>query len=143
MGGGPVLLLPTASDDMLGGEQWGVGPTFVALKQNGPWTTGLLVNHIASFAGDDARSDVNATFLQPFVSYITETKTTIGLSSEATFDWESDQWSVPINFTVSQLLKIGSQPIQIGAGVRYWAESPDNGPDDWGFRLQVTFLFPK
>jgi hypothetical protein len=27
--------------------------------------------------------------------------------------------------------------------VRYWAESPDNGPDGWGFRFAVTFLFPK
>ena len=87
MGGGPVLLLPTATDSVLGGEQWGVGPTFVALKQNGPWTTGLLANHIASFAGDDARNDINATFLQPFVSYITPTKTTIGVNTEATFDW--------------------------------------------------------
>ena len=56
---------------------------------------------------------------------------------------ETDQWSVPINLTLSQLIMIGDQPIQIGAGVRYWAESPENGPDDWGFRLQVTFLFPR
>lgn len=142
VGVGPVFLLPTATDSVLGGEQWGAGPTVVALKQNGPWTTGVLANHIASFAGDNSRSDVNATFLQPFVSYITPTKTTIGLSAESTYDWETDQWAIPINFTVNQLMKIGDQPLQIGAGVRYWAESPTNGPDDWGFRLQVTFLFP-
>jgi hypothetical protein len=35
-GAGPVELLPTASDDMLGGEKWGLGPTAVALKQQGP-----------------------------------------------------------------------------------------------------------
>lgn len=143
LGGGPVFLLPTATDDVLGGEKWGVGPTFVALKQSGPWTTGFLANHIASFAGDDSRNDVNATFLQPFVSYVTSTKTTFALNAEATFDWETDQWSVPINFIASQLVKVCDQPIQIGAGVRYWAESPDNGPEDWGFRIQVTFLFPQ
>ena len=54
-----------------------------------------------------------------------------------------EECSVPINFTVNQLLKVGKQPLQIGAGVRYWADSPDNGPEDWGFRLQLTFLFPK
>jgi len=37
----------------------------------------------------------------------------------------------------------GKQPYQIGAGVRYWADSPDNGPEGWGARLQLTFLFPK
>jgi hypothetical protein len=143
LGVGPAFLFPTATDSTLGGEQWGAGPTFVALKQTGPWTTGVLTNHIASFAGDSSRSDVNATFLQPFVTYITPSKTTIALNLESTYDWEADQWAIPVNFTVSQLLSIGDQPIQVGAGLRYWAESPDNGPDGWGFRIQVTLLFPK
>lgn len=142
-GVGPVILLPTATDDALGGEKWGVGPTAVVLKQVGPWTYGALANHIESFAGDDDRADVSATFLQPFLSYITKTKTTIGLNTESTYDWESEEWSVPINFTVQQLLKVGKLPFQIGGGIRYWADSLDNGPEDWGARIQLTFLFPK
>jgi hypothetical protein len=47
-GVGPVFLLPTATDDALGGEKWGIGPTAVALKQDGPWTYGALANHIES-----------------------------------------------------------------------------------------------
>jgi hypothetical protein len=142
-GAGPVLLLPTASDEQLGAEKWGLGPTAVALKQTGPWTVGGLANHIWSVAGDDDRTDVNATFVQPFVSYITSTKTTFGLSSESTYDWESESWSVPLNVTVSQLLKAGPQIYQLTAGARYWLDSPDNGPEGWGFRLQLTLLFPK
>jgi len=142
-GAGPVFLLPTASDDALGGEKWGIGPTAVVLKQDGPWTYGALVNHIESFAGDDDRADVSATFFQPFLSYITKTKTTIGLNLESTYDWESEQWSAPINLTVNQLLKIGSQLIQVGGGVRYWADSTDNGAEGWGARPQLTLLFPK
>jgi hypothetical protein len=142
-GVGPVLLIPSATDDDLGGEKWGIGPTAVALKQSGRWTMGALANHIESFAGDDDRPDVSATFLQPFVSYVTKTKTTLGLNTESTYNWKSDEWSVPLNFTVTQLMKIGKQPIQIGGGVRYWADSPKNGPEGWGFRLQTTFLFPK
>jgi len=142
-GVGPVFLLPTASDNALGGEKWGVGPTAVALKQSGPWTYGALTNHIESFAGEDDRAYVSTTLLQPFVSYITKTKTTFGLNLESTYDWNSDQWSAPISFTVGQLLKVGKQPFQISAGVRYWAESSDNGPEGWGVRLKLTFLFPK
>ena len=37
-GAGPVLLLPTATDELLGSEKWGLGPTGVLLKQSGPWT---------------------------------------------------------------------------------------------------------
>jgi len=130
-GAGPVFLIPAASEDVLGGEKWGIGPTAVALKQDGPWTYGALVNHIESFAGEDHRADISASFVQPFVSYITKTKTTIGLNTESTYDWESEQWSVPINLTVNQLLKVGPQIIQVGGGVRYWAESPENGPEGW------------
>jgi hypothetical protein len=143
-GAGPVLLLPTASDEALGAEQWGLGPTAVLLRQTGPWTIGALVNHIWSVEGEADRADVNATYLQPFVSYLyTKTKTTFGLSVESTYDWENEAWSVPLNATVSQLLKIGPQIMQLTAGARYWAESPTNGPEDWGLRFQVTFLFPK
>jgi hypothetical protein len=142
-GAGPVELLPTATDDVLGGDQWGIGPTAVALKQSGPWTVGFLTNHIWSVAGDDDRDDVNATFMQPFVSYITKTKTTIGLNTEATYDWENEQWSVPVIGQVAQLFKIGPQILQLAVGAKYWAESSDDGPEGWGFRVQLTFLFPK
>jgi len=140
---GPVELLPSATDDALGGEKWGLGPTAVVLKQNGPWTIGFLGNHIWSVAGEGDRADINATFLQPFVSYITKTKTTLGLNTESTYDWKNEAWSVPIVAQVSQLFKIGPQILQFAVGAKYWAESPDNGPDGWGFRAQLTFLFPK
>ena len=140
---GPVILLPTASEDVLGAEQWGVGPTALALKQEGPWTYGALVNHIESVEGKDDRADVSATFLQPFVSYVTKTKTTFTANLESTYDWESEEWSVPVNFNVSQMLKLGSQIFQIGIGTRYWADTLDGGPDGWGARAQLTFLFPK
>lgn len=85
---------------------------------------------------------MNATLLQPFGSYITQTKTTLSLNLESVYDWESEQWSVPANFPVQQLVVVGSQILQIGVGARYWLESPDNGPEDWGIRLQLTLLFP-
>ena len=140
---GPVFLLPTATDDALGTEKWGIGPTAVALKQAGPWTYGALANHTESFAGDGDRTHVSNTFLQPFLTYITKTKTTIGLNTESSYDWNKEHWSVPINFTVNQLLKIGPQIIQVGGGVRYWADSPAAGAENWGVRFQLTFLFPK
>lgn len=142
-GAGPALLLPTATDDTLGANQWGLGPTAVVLRQQAAWTFGALTNHLWSFAGDDSRADVNATYIQPFMSYITETKTTITINSESTYNWAENNWSVPLNLIVSQLLKIGSQPMQIGIGPRYWVESPSGGPEGWGARVALTLLFPK
>lgn len=141
-GVGPVFLFPSATDDLLGVEKWRIGPTAVVLKQDGPWTYGALANHLWDVAGDDSRASVNATFLQPFVSYILPTKTTLTLNTETTYDWTNEQWTVPLNFQVSQLFKIGDQPVQAFVGARYYAEKPAGGPD-WGIRMGLTFLFPK
>jgi len=141
-GVGPVFLYPSATDEALGAEKWGAGPTAVLLKQDSGWTYGLLANHLWSFAGTSSRAEVNATFLQPFVSYTTKTYTTFGLNTESTYDWVNNQWTVPINLTVAQLLKLGGQPIQFQLGGRYYADRPSGGPD-WGLRFAVTLLFPK
>jgi hypothetical protein len=141
LGGGPVFLWPTATDSALGSGKWGAGPTVVALRQEHGWTYGALVNHIWSYEGwGDQR--VNATFLQPFAAYTTKTYTTFGLNTESTYDWQNNQWTVPFNLSVAQLLKIGKQPVQFQIGGRYYAEKPAGGPD-WGLRFTVTFLFPK
>jgi len=88
---GPVLLLPTATDKLLGAKKWGAGPTAVALKQQGSWTLGFLTNHIWSFAGDSDRDNVNSTFLQPFASYTTASAWSFALQTETTYDWENKQ----------------------------------------------------
>lgn len=142
MGAGPVLYYPTASHDALGAEKWGIGPTFVVLRQESGFTYGLLANHIWSFAGNSGRQDISSTFLQPFLSYTTKTYTSLTLNTESTYDWKNSQWTVPINAMVSQVLKIGSQPLSLQLGYRYYAEAPANGPD-WGIRVNLVFLFPK
>ncbi len=142
-GVGPVLLLPTATDSLLGGKKWGAGPTGVALKQSGPWTYGVLANHIWSYAGDDARPDVSATFVQPFLSYTTADAWTFSVNSESSYDWVAEDLSVPVNLQVSKLVTINDQPLSLQAGVRYWAERTTGGPEGFGARLGVTFLFPK
>ena len=142
-GAGPVLLLPTGSNDLLTTDKWGAGPTAVALKQSNGWTRGVLANHIWSFAGDGDRADVNATFVQPFLTYTTPTQWTYGLTTETIYDWEDEQWSVPVNVTVSKLTRVGSQLVSFGGGVRYWFDSPVSGAEGLGLRMTVTLLFPR
>jgi hypothetical protein len=142
-GVGPAIYLPTASDKTLGGEKWAAGPTIVGLKQEGHWTYGILANHLWSYAGDSDRSDINSTFVQPFLNYITDTHTTIALNSESTYNWQDDHWNAPVNLIVSQLFKVGDQRMQLGVGPRYWIDSPDAGAEGWGARAVFTLLFPQ
>jgi len=48
-----------------------------------------------------------------------------------------------LNLNVTKVLKLGSQTASVGGGIRYWAESTDNGPEGFGFRFAFTLLFPK
>jgi hypothetical protein len=122
----------------------GARGNFPAAKQEHGWTYGILANHQWSFAGDDQRVAVSATFLQPFLSFTFPTYTSLGINTESTYDWKSQQWSVPVNFFITQILKVRGQPLSLQAGLRYWADSPEGaGPKGFGARFALTFLFPK
>jgi len=142
LGAGPVVLFPTATNDALGSGKWGLGPTAVALRQENGWTYGILANQIWSFAGDGNRRSVNATFLQPFIAYSFPTFTSIVINTESTYDWSRNQWTIPLNLDVTQVLKIGNQPVSMQIGPRYYADRPSGGPT-WGLRFNFTLLFPK
>lgn len=123
-GVGPVLLLPTATREVLGIEKWGVGPTGVALKQSRPWICGALANHMWSFAGNDDCEDVSLTFLQPFLSYTTPDAWMFTLQTETTYNWDADadewpcrsgrsstRWSTsPARRSASRAARAGGRP---------------------------------
>jgi hypothetical protein len=142
-GVGPVLLFPTATETSLGGEKWGAGPAMVALTMKGPWTIGMLANHIWSYAGDSDRQDISNTFIQPFAAYTTPSAWTYSVQSETTYNWETEKWAVPVNASVAKLVRWGKLPVSLQAGVGYWLDSPDAGPEGFRFRLQANFVLPK
>jgi len=142
-GAGLAFGLPTATEDALGSGKWTVGPTAVALRMQGPFTYGALVNHLRSVGGEGGRADVEQSFAQPFFSYTSPSAVTLTASAEAVYDWERHGWAVPLNLTVARLFDLGGRPVSLQAGLRYWAESPRGGPEGVGLRLGTTFLFPR
>lgn len=145
-GAGPVVSLPTGRAGF-SIDQWAVGPTGVVLKQTAGWTYGALVSHLWGIShGEHLPNvdlpDLNATGFQPFVSKSIGPGKTVGVNLDATYDWERSSWVVPLNVSVSQILKIGPQLVSLGAGVRTYLVTPTGGPN-WGLRVTVTLLYPK
>lgn len=142
-GVGPVFLLPTATDDLLGGEKWGVGPSVVMLEQTaGGMTYGVLANHLWSVAGDDDRADISNTFLQPFISKALGKGRTLTFNTESSYNWKDNQWTVPLNLGYSKVTRWGRQLVSLQGGVRVYLEAPEGGPE-WGLRFVVTLLYPR
>ena len=139
-GVGPILRVPTFSD--VSSDTWAGGITGIVLQQTGHWTLGVMANHLWDLESTPT-TPTNATFVQPFVAYSTETAWTYSLQSETTYDWETKSWSIPVNASVSKLAMIGGKPVNFQGGVGYWLKSPAAGPEGWRFRLQAQFVIPK
>ena len=81
--------------------------------------------------------------MQPFVAYTWPSAWTVSVQSETGYNWETEKWSVPINVALAKLTRWGKLPVSLQAGVGYWAESPEGGPEEFRFRLQVNVVLPK
>lgn len=146
-GAGAVTQLDTASDDRLGQGAFGLGPTGVALRIDGPWVTGALINNLWSVSEDDDRGDVNQFLLQPFINY--NFPGTPGryltFAPVITADWEADsseRWLVPLGLGIGQITRLGQQPVNLQASFYSNVEAPSGAPD-WQVRVQMQLMFPK
>ena len=136
---GPVAYIPTGTDG-IGANTWAFGPTIVLLKQTGPWTVGVLVNQLWDTGGP---ADIDALYMQPFVSKALGKGRTISFNSESTYDWVNNEWTIPFNLGYSKVSRMGHQLVSNYIGLKVYATTPyDNGPD-WGIRYVFTLLFPK
>jgi hypothetical protein len=141
-GAGPALLLPTATNNLLGSEQVGIGPSVVALAQPGRWTVGILWNQIWSVGGADDRDDVNQGFFQPFANYNLGDGIALGASIEANAAWDAGNvWNSTLIFTMSKVTQLGKRPVNFVVGAGPALASPAG--TDWKLRVQANFLFPR
>jgi hypothetical protein len=144
-GVGTAVVLPTATNPILGQGKWSMGPSVVVLAQPGKWTLGALVNNVWSFAGQSRRPDVNQMLFQYFINYNLKHGYYITWQPTLTANWEATnggRWVVPFGGGVGRIMKLGFQPVNLTAQVYGNAVHPP-GASPWGVRFQIAFLFPK
>lgn len=145
-GVGPTFILPTATNTgNLGSGKWSAGPTAVVLVQPGKWTLGGLWNNVWSFAGHEDRQDVNQMTFQYFINYNLNKGYFLTWQPTITANWnaaDGSKFVVPLGGGIGRIMKIGAQPVNIGAQVYGNAVHPPGG-SPWSLRLQFTMLFPK
>lgn len=144
-GVGPVLELPTNTDDALGTDTWSAGPAAVVLTMPGNWVVGILAQNIWDFAGDSDEPDINKSTLQPIINYNLEDGWYLSATTTMTANWEAnsgDEWTVPLGGGFGRLIRFGKQPVDLKL-MSYWnVEKPQFGAD-WSVQFTVKFLIPK
>jgi hypothetical protein len=116
----------------------------VALAQPGPWTLGILVNNVWSFAGDSDRADVNKGLLQYFVVRQLGGGWYVNSAPSITVNWQAEsgqKWTVPFGAGFGKVAFLGKLPVNVQVGAYVNAVKPDSGPD-WQVRVQLQALLP-
>ncbi len=143
-GAGPVFLLPTATDSILGADKWGIGPSAVALKISEKWVYGSLISHVWSFAGS-GDTNINLSTCQYFINYNIANGWYLTSSPVMTANWDAESdsiWTVPVGGGFGKIFKIGKQPFNAQVQAFANVAKPDFGAE-WTLRLQLQLLFPK
>ena len=143
-GVGPVLVMPTATDDALGTDRWSAGASVVALTMPGRWVIGSLFNNVWDFAGS-GNADINFFTWQYFINYNLPDGWYLTSAPILTANWEAssgNKWTVPFGGGFGKIFRIGKQPVNASAQYYYNVEKPDFGAD-WQLRLVLQFMFPK
>jgi hypothetical protein len=144
-GAGPVVSIPTATENILGTKKLSVGPTVVVLRIQGHWLFGSLAQNLFSVAGPSGRPDVNQMLLQPFVNYNLPHKWYLTSSPIITANWEvrpDERWVVPVGGGVGKIVHFGKLPVNIYTQFFRNVQRPD-GTSSWSARFQMQLLFPK
>ena len=142
---GPSLGLNTSTSDFIGTGKWTAGPSLVLLAQPKPWTAGLLVRNLWSFAGDSGRESVNSFMFQYFLNYNLPGGWYLTSSPVITANWNApsdERWTVPLGGGIGKILRVGRVPVNLQVQGFGNVVAPEDAPA-WSLRFQVQLLFPK
>ena len=148
LGAGAVGLLPTATDDDLGQDQWALGPAVVLGYKTKFLTAGVFPNYfwkVGSSGQDDDTPDISQGSLLYFCIFNLPNAWQVGMNPTITYNHQADsgnKWNVPVGLFAGKTIKVGKMPVNIKAGVEYSVVSPDAFGQRAQFRFQITPVIP-
>ena len=148
---GLASVIPTATDERTGAGQFSLGPSAVLfLESSKSVQTGVLAYHIWDITGgSNDRAYVSKTFFQPILNYHFNTLFGqkgwyMGMQDIMwSYDWNAQKLDLPIGVRIGRVFKAGKMPLNVffepfGRPI----SSSAVGTGKYGFKLNVTFLFP-
>jgi hypothetical protein len=147
---GPVTVPPAD------GQRWPASPTiwervrgFPALARIADW---IAVDQVLQPPWPGQRtvgSAANAALLAGQVGALARADASYALSAGWIFSvnsspirtWNSMQWSLPVSMTLSRETTLGQHHVAVGAGLRYWKDTPTEGGRHWAVGMQLAIPF--
>lgn len=134
---GMVGTLPTATDSDVAGKQLRLGPEVLLARFEDWGVYGIFPSHQWDVTGWSDAGYSN-TQIQGFLRFLPGGGWNIGSSPIMNYDWESEQWTIPLSLSASKTVKIGNTPTKIELEVNYYVEQPDAFGPKWMVSLNFT-----
>jgi len=139
-GGGLAGLIPTATDDAAGLDQWLLGPEVIIAVMK-PWgVIGAIASHQWDVAGDDD-FDTSITGGQYFYSFNIKDGWVFGAGPTFSYNHKAssgNKLTLPLGVGGSKTAIISGRPWKFSLQYWYYAESPDNFGPEHQIRLQIS-----
>nr|WP_319394506.1 hypothetical protein [uncultured Desulfobacter sp.] len=139
--GGVQGTVPIASESELSCGQLRLGPEFAAVYMNKKGFLGAFPQHQWDVGGWKDKTYA-VTNIEIFAGLYLKQGWTLVSNPVLSYDWQEAQWTVPLNLTVKKVLRMGSLPVQLSAGLDYYVESDDDFCQDWAVTFSITPIVP-
>jgi hypothetical protein len=133
---GVITSLPTATND-LGAGQWTLGPELLIGKLNPKWVLGLFPNHQWDVTGW-TENTINITSIQAFYTYLPGGGWSVGTGPTITYDWESEQWTVPLQVNTGKTVVWNGRPWKLSVEANYYVEKADAFGPEWMISFNIA-----
>jgi hypothetical protein len=134
---GIVASLPTATEDTLGTDRYTLGPEYLIGKITKTYVIGAFPNHQWDIGGSSDQ-DISLTTIQLFGTILPGGGWNYGSSPIMTYDWESEQATLPINFNFGKTIIANGQPWKLSFELNYYVEQADAFGPEWMLGFNVT-----
>jgi len=137
---GVVGTIPTATDDRLGKDLWGLGPELL-LGKMGKWgVVGGLISHQWDIAGS-GNGEIDLTSINYFYAFPLGGGWQVAAGPSITYDHtrpSGDRWTIPAGVGIARTAVISGRPWKFQ--LQYWnyLEAPDGFAAKHQIRLSVS-----
>ena len=139
--GGLQGTVPIASESELSCGQFRLGPEFAAVYMSKMGFLGAFPQHQWDVGGWK-NSAYATTNIEIFAGLYLEKGWTLISNPVISYDWQGEQWTVPLNLTVKKVMRVGSLPVQVSAGLDYYIKANDDFGPDWAVVFSFTPIVP-
>lgn len=140
---GVITTLPTGTATQTTGGQYRMGPELLVGRMSEWGLVGFFPYHQWNIAGargsyEKRHAKYSTTNIQLFAVHTAGNGWTFGSTPITAYDWETDQWTVPLQVNITKTTLLNNRPWKFELEVAYYVAQADAFGPEWSLSFNVT-----